>query len=313
MKRIGGRVLGSLLALSLAGGLLSGCASPTPKVTEYFPHSGKIRVLSSVAVWANIAQEIGGSEVASSAIIADPSRDPHSYEASVRDQLAVNRADITLANGAGYDSFFSKLVNQRPAFSPIENFEIAQRLHSETANPHFWYSISKTMRAAQAILIAETMAAKTQNQAIRIQDRAAAYRAKLQDLATLEQTLKAQNLAAAAQRQGKTALLTEPFAAYLLADLGITDLTPNAFRNAVEQEQDASPAVMLQMRTLLAKNEISVLVLNSQTAGSQTAQLEKWAKQAGVPVLHWSELLPEHTSYLSWMTDNLSQIEGALK
>jgi ABC-type Zn uptake system ZnuABC Zn-binding protein ZnuA len=73
---------GPVAGLALLGGLLSGCANPAPRETEYVPHAGKATVLSSVAVWANIAQTIGGPEVIASAIIAGPNRDPHSYEAT---------------------------------------------------------------------------------------------------------------------------------------------------------------------------------------------------------------------------------------
>lgn len=302
------RILGSALGLALLGTLLTGCAQPAPRETEYVPHAGKARVLSSVAVWANIAQEIGGPLVTTSAIIATPNRDPHSYEASVRDQLAVNRADITITNGADYDPFFAKLVNQRPAMNSITNLNLAQQLKLNSANPHFWYSLRTVMRAVEAISNAEKMAMPTQQQAIEIQNRTAAFTGKLHQLIDKENGFNATTAGVP-----KTAILTESFASYLLADLGIKDLTPTSFRNAVEQEQDASPAVMLQMRSLLQNHKISVLVLNRQTAGSQTAQLETWAKAARVPVLYWSELLPAKTSYLKWMSNNLSQVEGAVK
>lgn len=297
---------GSVAGLALLGGLLTGCASPTPQETEYFPHAGKATVLSSVAVWANIAQTIGGPEVIASAIIAGPGRDPHSYEASVRDQLAVNRADLTITNGANYDQFFAKLVNHRPSINSIMNLDLAQQMRSTTANPHFWYSLSATARATQSISNAERIAMQSQDQAIQIQNRTDAFIAALKDLQSREAKIRAAH-------PGQTALLTEPFAAYMLSDLGIRDLTPASFRNAVEQEQDASPAVMHQMQDLLRNHKISVLIVNRQTTSSQTTQLVNWAHKAQVPVLNWSELLPAKTSYLQWMIHNLTQIEGALK
>lgn len=294
---------GSVAGLTLLGGLLSGCANPAPRETEYVPHAGKATVLSSVAVWANIAQTIGGPEVIASAIIAGPNRDPHSYEASVRDQLAVNQADITIANGADYDTFFSKLVNHRPSINAIMNLDLAQQMRGSTANPHFWYSLADTARATQSISNAERIAMQSQDQAIQIQNRTDAFIAALKDLQSREAKIRAAH-------PGKTALLTEPFAAYMLADLGIDDLTPATFRNAVEQEQDASPAVMQQMQDLLANHKISVLIVNRQTTSSQTKQLVTWARKGQVPVLNWSELLPANTTYLEWMSQNLTQIEG---
>lgn len=302
-----GSIAGLALLAGLAATLLSGCTStPSPSETEYVPHAGAATVLSSVAVWANIAQEIGGPEVTTGAIISTPSRDPHSYEASVRDQLAVNRADITITNGADYDAFFAKLVNARPAINSITSPDLAHQLRLSSANPHFWYSLSITARAAQIISNAERVAMPTQDRAIQIQNRTDAFLAALTSLREREASI-------GAAHPGQTALLTEPFAAYMLTDLGIRDLTPAAFRNAVEQEQDASPAVMLQMHNQLRNHKISVLIVNQQTVSNQTAQLVGWANSARVPVLSWSELLPAKTSYLQWMIHNLTQIEGVLK
>ena len=51
-------------------------------------------------------------------IICDPDQDPHSYEASAQNQLALSKADLVIENGGGYDDFIDRMVKastgQRP-------------------------------------------------------------------------------------------------------------------------------------------------------------------------------------------------------
>ena len=57
---------------------------------------------------------------------------------------------------------------------------------------------------------------------------------------------------------------------------------------------------------------IRLLAYNTQTEGPQTLALKEAAEAAGVPVLDFSETLPDGKSYLQWMTDNVDSIAKAL-
>jgi zinc/manganese transport system substrate-binding protein len=254
-----------------------------------------LKVTTSVAVWADIAAKIGGNRVAATAIVGKAGQDPHSYVATARDQLAVNQAAVTIANGLDYDAFFSTLTSAAPAKPRGRNLVIGC-LRGCKENPHVWYSLSQVSQAVPIIGRAiGANASQVANYGLHV--------AKLDS--------KARSLRVLAS--GKRYLLTESFASYLLQDLGMTDATPVGFKAAVENEQDASPLVMSGIHDLLQLQKVSVLVTNAQTSNPQTLQLTTWAKAAGVPVLNWSELLPAHQSYLGWMSANLSDIEGVLK
>ena len=254
-----------------------------------------LRITTSVAVWADIAAKIGGKRVVATAIVSKPGQDPHSYVATARDQQAVNQATVTIANGLDYDAFFSILTSAAPTKPQGHNLVIGC-LPGCNQNPHVWYSFSQVAKAVPKIGRAiGASASQVANYGQRI--------AKLESRARSLRTLS----------KGKSYLLTESFASYLLQDLEMTDATPAGFKAAVENEQDASPLVMSGIHDLLKLHKVSVLVTNAQTSNPQTLQLTTWAKAAGVPVLSWSELLPAHQSYLSWMSANLSDIEGVLK
>ena len=58
--------------------------------------------------------------------------------------------------------------------------------------------------------------------------------------------------------------------------------------------------------------EVALLAYNEQTVGPQTEQVLAAAEQAELPVVSFSELLPEGEDYLGWMTANLDAVEAAL-
>ena len=83
--------------------------SSNPSITRD-GETGVIKVATSTNVWASVIELIGGEWVEVSAIITDPLQDPHSYEASARDQLAISDAELVVANGGGYDEFMEVLL-----------------------------------------------------------------------------------------------------------------------------------------------------------------------------------------------------------
>ncbi|WP_214443586.1 metal ABC transporter substrate-binding protein, partial [Mycobacterium tuberculosis] len=54
--------------------------------------------------------QVGGDRVDVTSIITSASQDPHSYEASARDRLTLQKADLVVENGGGYDAFIDSLL-----------------------------------------------------------------------------------------------------------------------------------------------------------------------------------------------------------
>ncbi|GAA3692447.1 hypothetical protein GCM10022377_01000 [Zhihengliuella alba] len=121
-----------LLAVGLTAGtlVLAGCSTD--------PASGGgddagITVVASTSVYGDIAEQIGGDGVEVDSIVDSVAQDPHSYEATVQDKLAVSKADVVIANGGGYDSFMEQLIADTdvdPA-SVVTVFELSETAHSD--------------------------------------------------------------------------------------------------------------------------------------------------------------------------------------
>jgi zinc/manganese transport system substrate-binding protein len=98
----------------------------------------------------------------------------------------------------------------------------------------------------------------------------------------------------------------------MLDAIGLDNVTPAKFSEAVENDTDVAPAVLMQTLDLFRAGRVKVLVYNAQSGGPQTRTVVEAAKKHGVPAVPVTETLPRGASYLDWMTANLAAIGKAL-
>lgn len=330
MRRPSVRLPGILLA---AGALaLTGCTgnsdSPAGGGGE-----GKLDVVASTNVYGNILETVGGDNVSVTAVINRPSQDPHSYEATARDKLAVSEADLVVLNGGGYDTFMEQLV----ADSGIDSADVLNAVeisgleeHNDEAaghddgdadagheedhdhgghshgsfNEHVWYSPAAMGLLAEAA--AERLSTLDPDNAEGYRDNAATFNSGVEDLLAELDADKA----VAGNRE---VAVTEPVPEYLFEAAGLHNVTPADFTSAVEEGADVPPAVLKEMQDLLRSGDIAFLAYNTQTSTSQTEAVRETAEDAGVPVLDFSETLPDGKDYLSWMGANVAAIDDVLR
>ena len=297
--------------------LLAGCAATdsTSEATDE-PFTG-LTIVSSTNVWGDVASSIGGDLVQVVSIIDSFSQDPHSYEASARDQLAVNDADVIVANGGGYDSFIDTLANAAGnnnivyAYLPEEGEEEAKEEedHDEDhdhdhGNEHVWYDFH----------VVEDFATRLAEQLKTLDpDNSSEYTANLEAFLVGIEALEDRAAEVAGSVSGSKVISSEPVADYLLAELGLENITPDSFSQAIEEELDVSPSDLLEIQNLISTNSVDLFVVNIQTGSVQIDALIKLAEASGVTVIQVSELLPEGLGYLAWMEQNIAAIEAGLK
>ena len=135
------------IALSLALVLsLSGCSTPPEPWTA---GTGPIKIVASTNVWGSVANLVAGETATVSALIYNSNQDPHSYEASARDQLLVQEADIVIMNGGGYDDFIETLVKADDTPAILVNAYMAAG--DEERNEHIWYDVDQVGDVAAVI------------------------------------------------------------------------------------------------------------------------------------------------------------------
>jgi len=305
------KTLGIITALTLT---LSACAQVESETIE--PFDG-LTIVSSTNVWGDIAKSVAGDGVRVISIIDSFGQDPHSYEASARDQLAVNEADIVVANGGGYDSFIDVLADAAGGFEILYAYLPDEHSEEETAeeesaeeghdhgheNEHVWYDFH----------VVEDFATRVAEQLGTLDpDGATEYAENLVEFLGEMERLQDDVAKAGQNYQGYSVVSSEPVADYLLDALGFENITPSDFSQAIEEETDLSPKVLLEVQELLKNKLVKLFVVNSQTGSSQIDSLVALAKDNGIAVVEMSELLPEGISYPEWMHNNILSIDTAL-
>ncbi len=299
--------------------------NPTPTLTRE-GEMGKIKVVTSTNVWASVVEIVGGEWVEVTAIIDDPMQDPHSYEASARDQLAVSEADLVIANGGGYDDFLTQLVEasegERIFLKLVEGEHIhageagtgdahAEEGHGEEhghdhehGNEHIWYELEMVAKAAD--MIRESIVELRPESASAITEK---YDFFIAELANLEIRIEAVR----ERIQGTGFLATEGVGNLLLEDAGFVNQTPEALADAVEEETEVPASALKRAQDLLRNGIVSLMVVNQQVSDQVSEQLETLAVSEGVPVLKLSELITEpNQDYLDWMASILDQLQEAV-
>ncbi|AYG03517.1 metal ABC transporter solute-binding protein, Zn/Mn family [Gryllotalpicola protaetiae] len=294
------------IALTAAVLALAGCSAEASGATDP-AKTGSINVVASTDVWGSVASAIGGDHVKVTSIIDDPDKDPHEYQADARNQLAISKANVVVSNGAGYDDFVGKMVKaskQNPTTlvaADISGYD--QHPSDGDFNEHLWYDFPTVQKVAGKL-----EAAFAKADAKDAADFAANAKSFDQQLASLEAT-EAQLKTAHA---GTAVTITEPVPLYMLNAIGLTNVTPEKFSEAIENDTDVAPTVLKQTLDLYSSGQVKLLAYNEQTTGAQTQAVLDAAKQNHVAVVPVTETLPAGKNYIEWMTSNLQAIGSAL-
>ena len=141
---------------------------------------------------------------------------------------------------------------------------------------------------------------------------AAYFRARL---AAFDRSL-AQWLAAIARfkagHPGTKAATTEPVADYLLAAMGIKNLTPFTFQADIMNGVDPSPQDIALEDRLFSEHQVAVFAYNQQVVDALTTSIRQSALKAGVPVVGVYETMPAGYTYQSWMLAETDAIAKAV-
>lgn len=316
----------SLAALAGLSLLLTACGAggAAPSTSPGADHSpGTINVVASTNVYGDIARVIGGDKVSVTAIITKTSQDPHSYEATAQDRLATSKAQLVIENGGGYDGFLHKMaddsnIGHGNILTAVDVAGVAPKEgHTASApatdahghehgafNEHVWYSLDAMGKLADSM--AAKMGELEPGSTAQFTANAATFKSGVDGLRARLAALKAKT-------GGAPVAVTEPVPVYLLEAAGLQNRTPEDYTAAIEEGSDVPPAVLKAATELAGSPDIRFLAYNDQTAGPQTEALKKAAQAAGVPVVDFSETLPEGKTYLQWMTDNVDNVSKVLE
>ncbi len=188
-------------------GFLSAC-SGTPAMEEK-QDADKITVVVTTTFIRNVAENIAGDNVSITALL-EPGQNPHSYQPSPKDMVAITEADLILANGFGLEEFLDDLLAGSdtsaevivvsegidPLMAEAHDHDDPDEVHDDEyegedhdddhlegtmgLDPHVWFDPNNILIWVKNISLALT--AVDPSNAERYQEQAAKYSAELVDL-----------------------------------------------------------------------------------------------------------------------------------
>ncbi len=293
---------GAAGALVAASWLLAGCGNT---LTAPAAADGRLPVVAAENFWGSIASQLGGSKVAVTSIIVNPDTDPHSYEPTASDAVAVARSRMAIVTGMGYDPWASQLIAANTSASR-RVLTVGNLLGlKEGDNPHQWYSPASVQRVIAAI-VADYQ---------RLDPKEAAYFARRQSMFESDALAPYHRLIGEIRSRyaGVPVGYSESIFQPLGQALGLRLMTPNGFANAIAEGSDVSAADAKLVEAQTQHRQIKVWVYNKQNATPEVQRVNQLARRAGIPVTTITETLsPASASFQQWQDAELSALARAL-
>ncbi|PIB82503.1 metal ABC transporter solute-binding protein, Zn/Mn family [Bifidobacterium sp. N5G01] len=289
----------AIAALASVGMLASVAACGRGQLTS--EKNGTIEVVASVNQWGTVAKTLGGDNVNVTSIINSTNVDAHDYEPTTSDIAKLQKAQVIIVNGAGYDAWAVKAAQSAKA-TVVNAAEVGGVKDGD--NPHVWFSADVRKAMAQAITDAYAKADSAKKSDFD----------KLNDQWMTEEGNVEGKIAEVKQKSdGLAYAATESVASYLAEDMGLADATPSGYAQATANESEPTPTDIKQFTDALKSGEIKLLVVNTQEESELTGKITNAAKSANVPMVNLTEQMPEqYDSLTAWMESLVDAFSKAI-
>jgi zinc/manganese transport system substrate-binding protein len=261
-----------------------------------------IKVVAAEKVYGDIAEQIGGTNVAVTSILTHPNQDPHEFEASAATARAIADARLVIYNGVDYDPWAVKLLSasKAPSREVIEVAKLARKKAGD--NPHIWYETSAVSELAADLAVRLTRLDPA--------DRSD-YAGRIAAFETSMRPLRERIAALRTRYAGTPVTATEPVFDYMADALGLK-MRNGRFQLAVMNGTEPSAAAIAAFEKDLRTRAVKALLYNTQTGQALAERMRTIANQAGVPVVAITETEPEGKTYQEWMLSQLDALDRAL-
>ena len=289
----------AIAALASVGMLASVAACGSGRSSS--EKNGTIEVVASVNQWGTVAKTLGGGNVNVTSIINSTNVDAHDYEPTTSDIAKLQKAQVIIVNGAGYDAWAVKAAQS--ANATIVNAAAVGGVN-DGENPHVWFSADVRKAVAQAITEAYEQADAAKKSDFD----------KLHDQWKSEENNVESKIAEVKQKSdGLAYAATESVASYLAEDMGLADATPSGYAQATANESEPTPTDIKQFTDALKAGEIKLLIVNTQEESELTGKITNAAKSANVPMVELTEQMPEqYDSLTAWMESLVDAFSKAI-
>lgn len=267
--------------------------------------AGRIELTAAENFWGSVAAQLGGGKVAVTSIIVNPDTDPHSYEPTAADGVAIARSRMAIVNGIGYDVWASKLLAANPSSGRVV-LDVGSLLGlSEGDNPHQWYSPASLQRVIAAIT-ADYQRLDPADTAYFQRRRDEFETTGLAEYDRLRGEIRARF---AGVPVGYSESIFQP----LGETLGLKLMTPYSFAKAIAEGTDVSAQDKQTVDNQAQTHAIKVWIYNSQNATPDVQRVNQLAREAHIPITTITETLsPASATFEQWQSAQLKSLISAL-
>lgn len=279
-----------------ATALLFGCWTTFPAAAD------PLALVAAENFYGDVAQQIGGGDVAVTSILSSPDQDPHLFEASPSTAKQLAGAQIVISSGADYDPWMEKLLaaSKAPGRKEIVVADLAHKKSGD--NPHLWYEPA-TMKALAKRLTADLIAIDPAHKAD-YQKRDEAFVASLKPLEAKIAEMKK-------KYAGAPVTASEPVFGYMAEALGLK-MRNEKFQLAVMNNTEPSVSDVAAFEDDLKGHKVKVMLFNAQASEPAVQRLVKLAEDEKIPVVGITETEPAGKTYQDWMLSQLDALNGAM-
>ena len=235
----------------------SACATTAPG-TKTATDTGVVQVVAAENFWGSLAAQLGGTHASVHAIITSPDADPHDYEPTAADAVAIHQTQLAIINGVGYDGWATKLVAANPSDTRTV-LTVGDLVGvAPGGNPHRWYDPDNVRTVIDQITAdykridpADAAYFDTQHDTV--------LRTNLKQYFDLINEIKT-------DYAGTPVGASESIFALLAAATGLNLLTPESFLDAISEGSEPTAADKVTIDKQIKDKHIKVYVYNRQNA-----------------------------------------------
>ncbi|WP_029685715.1 metal ABC transporter substrate-binding protein [Tatumella saanichensis] len=280
--------------------VLLGCVLFTPAVMAKTVH-----VVASFTVLADMVRQIGGQYVEVKSLVG-PNGDPHTFEPSPQDSVALAKADVVIISGLGLEGWMERLIEASGYKGKVmvASKGVKTRTMEEDGtvitDPHAWNSMANGVIYARNI--SESLQKADPQDAIAIRKQGDAYIQQLQDLDT--QTAAEFAAIPVAKRH---VLTSHDAFGYFGERYGVTFMSPIGLNT----DEEASASQVAALITQLKTNHIHRYFIENQTDPRLVQQIASAAGATPGGELYPEALSPAGgpaTTYVDAFKHNVSEL-----
>lgn len=284
----------ALLAVML---VLAGCGK-----NEQQPTASKPQIYTSFYAVYDFAREIGGDKVDIYNLVPSGT-EPHDWEPSSQDMLALSKADVLFYNGAGMESWVTK-VQESVNKESIRYIELSKGIALDGAtDPHIWLDPVNVISMSEKIC--STLSEIDPDNAEYYKNNFDKYKGELT-------ALDDEYTSALANKSNNKLVVSHEAYSYLCAAYGLEQIA----LDGISADSEPSPSRMQEIIKLIKDNDIKYIyyeeLLSPKTA--QTISSETGAELLPLnPFEGVSDENAEGADYISVMKANLQNILKSTK